>query len=119
MRIFILEDDDSRIRYFRKQLEGNDNIIEVAKTVEEGREILSRYNSWDAIFLDHDLDGAVFVDSNNANTGYQLAKFIKQYIEYDRIIIHTMNPAGAANMKAVLEDAEVIPYSILDIRRNE
>lgn len=118
MKIFILEDSNARIKYFKSRLDKKGNILEIAKTVKEGEKILGKHSFWDMILLDHDLDGEVFVDSNNDNTGYQLAKFIKQYIDYGRAIIHTMNPAGAVNMKAVLKDAEVIPFSVLDIKED-
>jgi CheY-like chemotaxis protein len=116
MRIFVLEDSDYRINYFKSLFNKEGIILEIANTVEEGKKLLSTQKSWDVIFLDHDLEGEIYVDSNYHNTGYQLAKYIRQYIEYDRVILHTMNTVGAANMKAVLEDAEIIPFGMLDIK---
>lgn len=111
MRIFILEDSDERIKFFKKQLLGENLFI--AKTVEKGKIELSKHEHWDMIFLDHDLDGAIFIDSNKPNTGYQLAKYIKKNNTYSNIILHTMNPNGSKNMKAILKNAKIIPFSIL------
>ena len=50
--VFLLDDDRRRHRWFEKRLEGDE--IAIAETVGEARELLEE-NSYDAIFLDHDL----------------------------------------------------------------
>lgn len=113
MNIFILEDDDMRVQAFIPFILNQQPTasIYVADNVEEAKKILMLVPKWDCIFLDHDLGGDQYVDSNNENTGYQIAKFIKiNHIKYTSCIIHSHNPAGAANMKLVLEDAIVMPF---------
>jgi hypothetical protein len=65
---------------------------------------------WDLICLDHDLGGEVYVDSNELNTGYQVAKFLATKNPKCLIIIHSSNFWGACNMMSVLPQADYIPY---------
>ena len=111
MNIFILEDDENRMKKFRGKLIGH--VIFHADNVKDAKAILSK-EKVDVIFLDHDLDNRVYVDSNEPNTGYQLAKWIfENNIQYKRVIVHTLNEVGRKNIKLVLQDAELIPFTIL------
>lgn len=114
MKIFILEDDSNRMVKFRRELIGHQ--IDHAKTAEEGSNLIGS-NKYDLIFLDHDLGGKQMVDSNNENTGYQLAKFIAKSMENKTTpcIVHSCNPAGAHNITHILQHACVIPFPSLDI----
>ena len=72
---------------------------------------------WDIVFLDHDLGGQVFVPSSHPNTGYAVAKYMEENsVEAKQIIIHSMNPAGASNMKTVLPSAIIMPFGMLKTR---
>ena len=116
MKVFILEDDENRIKQFNRALHKHtvlhaDNVKDAIKILEENEDII-------IIFLDHDLDNKVFVPSSNSNTGYALAKHIRDSGKiYPQIIIHSMNIIGATNMKDVLvnstEDLHVIPFHML------
>ncbi len=53
------------------------------------------------------------VNSSDENTGYQLAKFIRDDNISARVVTHTYNPAGAKNIIAVLPRATHIPFSTL------
>ena len=111
MNIFILEDDEERMKKFRRNLIGH--IIFHSDNVENAKEILLK-ESIDIIFLDHDLDNRVYVDSNEPNTGYQLAKWIfENNIKYSRLIVHSLNDAGRRNIKSILKNAELIPFFML------
>jgi hypothetical protein len=69
---------------------------------------------WNYLFLDHDLGGKDFVDSNEEETGYQVAKFIlEKGIKYEVCIIHSMNYAGAENMFRVLPKSRHIPFHMI------
>jgi hypothetical protein len=108
MKVFILEDSDSRIEWFKQHFPNAD----IAKTAKEAYIYLE--NEYDLIFLDHDLGGEILVDSNKDNTGYQVAKFISSSINKNtETIIHTLNPCGAQNMKNALPHARYIPYIML------
>jgi hypothetical protein len=87
--------------------------VDIVSSVKEALNFLCK-NKYDIIFLDHDLDDRAFVDSNEANTGYQVAKELKNTINAStQCILHTMNSIGAKNMLAVLNKATYIPFHIL------
>ncbi len=113
--IVILEDSIERIKLFNRKLinKANINTFDNVKKCE----IFIKENSSkiDMIFLDHDLDDKVYVDSNDPNTGYSMAKIIKKIYgeEYPEIIIHSLNPAGADNIQSILPRSRKIPFTIL------
>lgn len=117
LRILVLEDMSARIEYFKDRLKGHD--VYYFDTAEDAIQALSliKDKPWDMIFLDHDLGGRVFVSSSDPNTGYAVAEYISNNdIDAKQIIIHSLNPAGAQRMKAVLPQANVIPYTMLRTR---
>jgi hypothetical protein len=113
LNVFILEDDLSRLKLMIPILDMvfDKPLIYSAETVENAKQILQKgLINFDLICLDHDLGGEHFVPSTEANTGYQLAKYIKDNkIGYKKCIIHSMNYAGAMNMQQVLKDAKYLP----------
>ena len=111
MKILILEDSPYRNKIFSKKLFRHD--VYLYDNVIDAVDAINLIGPFDLYFLDHDLDGEVFVGSEKANTGYQLAKYMAKEEVEGSIIIHSLNPAGAANMKAALEHALVIPFSAL------
>lgn len=115
LNILVLEDSIERIKYFKEKFKHHnsyffDNVDDAIEALE-----LLHDKKWDAVFLDHDLEGKVFVSSNHHNTGYTVAKFISERkdIEIGKIIIHSLNPSGASNMKYLLPDAIVMPFTRL------
>ena len=113
MKVFILEDDARRMKTFRRKL--HRHTIYHADNVADAKKILEETEGIEVLLLDHDLDNSIYVPSNHDNTGYQLAKYIrdsgKQYIQ---IIIHSMNIVGAQNMRDTLMEVtpnlRVIPF---------
>ena len=55
----------------------------------------------------------IFIDSDEDNTGYQLAKYIADKNIDAEIILHTLNPHGADRMQAVLPNAQQIMFEDL------
>lgn len=104
MRIFILEDDQFRQKWFQKKFAKH--ILDIADNVEEAKKILSTNPQYDVGFLDHDLDHRVYVSSNEENTGYALCKWMKENKEYApyQIIIHSLNVVGGDNMQTLLSE---------------
>lgn len=100
MKVFVLEDDSKRIsdfsgRYIR------DSII-ICNNAEDAKLILLTIK-FDLIYLDHDLEGRVFVKSEEPNTGYQVAKIIPDTINKETpIILHTLNERCVNKMLSVL-----------------
>jgi hypothetical protein len=108
VRIFILEDNIERMRKFNRNLIGH--IVFHSDNVENAKKVLSQ-ETIDIIFLDHDLDNKTYVNSNEPNTGYQLAKWIvSNNIKYSKIIVHSMNTVGQQNIRSIIPNAECIPF---------
>ncbi|KPJ88909.1 MAG: hypothetical protein AMS17_03875 [Spirochaetes bacterium DG_61] len=108
-KVLILEDSEERRRVFRKQLSARCDLYFFDR-VEEAKRALDRFGPFALIYLDHDLDGRIYVDSEEENTGYQLAKYIAHKNLKAEIIIHTMNLRGAARMREVLPHATHIAF---------
>jgi CheY-like chemotaxis protein len=116
MKIFVVEDNKERNGVFWNTLPKifADCHLVIAEDAKEAKEILSKDKQWDIILLDHDLGGRVFVDSNDDNTGYQVAKFIvENKISYQLAIAHTMNRVGSDNIISVLPDCKRVPFPML------
>jgi len=116
MKIFILEDSKERIEWF-KEVFSLDNLF-FADNVIDAKRILTEESNFCTLFLDHDLDNRIFVDSNEENTGYQLARFIvENKISFMSIIIHSMNIFGSCRMfdvlKKISENVHRMPFPIL------
>ena len=108
MKIFCLDDSYSRHVLFRKKFP-NDNII-FAISAQEAIGILSEDMSWNLICLDHDLGNEIYVNSDEPNTGYQVAKFLATKNPKCPIVVHSSNYWGAMKMLSCLPHAEYIPY---------
>lgn len=107
-KILILEDSQARINTFKEKFKKDD--VYYFDNVAEAIEAFELLGPFDILLLDHDLDGLIFVPSDNKNTGYQFARFLAQKDVKSQIIIHSMNPIGAKNMKALLPQADVLPF---------
>ena len=112
MKILILEDNAERIRIFKRNLERKHELF-IFDQVEDAKNAIDSDGPFERIYLDHDLDQRIFVDSDEDNTGYQLAKYIaEKKIDAD-VILHTLNPYGAERMLAVLPHARRIGFDDL------
>jgi DNA polymerase III delta subunit len=113
-KIFILEDNDERIKFFKWYFKNPEYQVFYAKEVNEAKALFTINQPFEVMFLDHDLGDQVYVDSNEQNTGYQFAKFIiEKDLSKSFIIIHSLNPYGAENIKSVLKEAMQIPFTVL------
>jgi len=73
MKILILEDNPIRIEQFRKIFKYQ-NII-VSETIDNAKEWCKK-EIFDALWLDHDLNGKIWEDSQEENSGYQFVKWL-------------------------------------------
>lgn len=119
-KFFILEDSSDRITIFNdifKNRFGKNYKIYSSDNVERAKAIFADNFPFDTIFLDHDLDGKVYVDSKEKNTGYAFASWIeenyRESIKSKQIIIHSMNNVGANNIKSILPNSIIIPFNVL------
>lgn len=116
MNIFVLEDDQNRVKKFKRELIGYN--VDYATTVVEGVKCIAN-KKYDLIFLDHDLGGLEMVDSNSSEgTGYHVAIEIS-YSKNDNTlcIIHSCNPPGAIIINKTLKNSKIVPFISLDIQK--
>jgi CheY-like chemotaxis protein len=123
IRVMLLDDDERRHRWFKKRFVGDD--LDVAVDVTEATELLTE-NTYDAIFLDHDLLPHHYESNDHgdeANTGFAIAKFLNEQPELQRaatIIVHTRNADAAIGMVTTLRESgrnvEYCAFPYLDLK---
>lgn len=121
--IFVLDDDHRRHRWFKKKFVGDE--VDLAETVEEAKEMLSKY-AYDAIFLDHDLLPEHYETNDHddyAQTGYAIAEWLDERRDLHRaatIIVHTRNADAAIPMVQKLRESgrsvEYCAFPMLDMK---
>lgn len=119
IRVFLLDDDKRRHRWFTTRFKGD--YIDIAHNVREAQQLLTA-TSYDAIFLDHDLHPEHYnADStDDERTGYAIARWLCSNPELQRastILVHTRNADGAMRMVAELRNAgrsaDYVPFPLL------
>ncbi len=119
IRIFLLDDDVRRHEWFSKRFAGD--YLDIAEDVEGARELLEK-NSYDAIFLDHDLLPEHYGSetTDDERTGYAIALWLASKPDLHRattLIVHTRNADGAIRMIEELRrsnrNAEYVPFPLL------
>lgn len=112
MKTLILEDDPERHSAF---LEMDPEAV-IVETVKGAIRYLET-ETWDRLFLDHDLGGAQMVASG-PGTGYEVAVWLEEHPDRQPkwIYLHSLNPAGRARMKQALPKAQERPW-VWDTRR--
>ena len=122
IRVFLLDDDERRHRWFIKRFKGD--FVDVADNVEQAQKFLSA-NSYDAIFLDHDLHPEHYntLSHDDERTGYAIASWLAANPELQRastILVHTRNADGAMRMVEELRrsgrTADYVPFPLLEER---
>jgi hypothetical protein len=122
--VFLLDDDQRRHRWFKKRFSGD--LMAIAETVIEAKKILQK-DSFDAIFLDHDLLPEHYDSQkhDDENTGYAIALWLaenKQMQSAATIIVHTRNSEGGMRMVELLRansrTVEYVPFTLLDAKIN-
>lgn len=122
IRVFLLDDDKRRHRWFSARFKGD--FVDVADNVKHAQELLSA-NSYDAIFLDHDLHPEHYnTDSrDDERTGYAIASWLAANPELQAastILVHTRNADGAMRMVEELRragrTADYVPFPLLEER---
>jgi hypothetical protein len=121
--VFVLDDDRRRHRWFQKRFVGDE--IDLAETVEEAKEFLKE-NTYDAIFLDHDLLPHHYESNDHddfSTTGYAIAEFLDENRELQRaatIIVHTRNADAAIPMVQKIRESgrscEYVAFPMLDLK---
>ena len=119
IRVFLLDDDVRRHRWFTARFKGDK--IDIASNVAEAQRLLGSA-SYDAIFLDHDLHPEHYnaESTDDERTGYAIALWLCTNPELQRastILVHTRNADGAMRMVAELRNAgrsaDYVPFPLL------
>jgi len=119
IRVFLLDDDERRHRWFVARFKGD--FIDIAHNVKEAQQLLTT-TSYDAIFLDHDLHPEHYNSdsTDDERTGYAIARWLCSNPELQRastILVHTRNADGAMRMVAELRNAgrsaDYVPFPLL------
>ena len=123
IRVFLLDDDKRRHRWFEKRFVGDE--LDVAETVDSAKETLAS-NTYDAIFLDHDLLPHHYVSNDHgdeANTGMAIAEWLTENRDLQQaatIIVHTRNADAAIPMVLKLRETgrnvEYCAFPMLDLK---
>jgi CheY-like chemotaxis protein len=119
IRVFLLDDDSRRHKWFAERFKGD--FIDMAQNVTQAQQLLEQ-NSYDAIFLDHDLHPEHYnsLDRDDERTGYAIASWLAANPDMQRastILVHTRNADGAMRMVEQMRrsgrSAEYVPFPFL------
>ena len=119
IRVFLLDDDQRRHRWFAVRFKGD--FLDIADNVSEALKLLAS-KPYDAIFLDHDLHPEHYNAESNDDerTGYAVARWLCLNPEKQRastILVHTRNADGAMRMVGELRragrSADYVPFPML------
>ena len=119
IRVFLLDDDERRHRWFTSRFKGD--FVDIANNVTEAMQLLSK-GSYDAIFLDHDLHPEHYhaESTDDERTGYAVAAWLCSNPELQKastILVHTRNADGAMRMVGELRragrSADYVPFPFL------
>jgi CheY-like chemotaxis protein len=119
IRVFLLDDDKRRHRWFTTRFKGD--FLDIANNVTEAQQLLSA-SSYDAIFLDHDLHPEHYhaESTDDERTGYAVALWLSSNPQLQRastIMVHTRNADGAMRMVEELRragrTADYVPFPLL------
>lgn len=123
MRILVLDDDDNRHSYFRRQFIGHD--VTHVHTYSKCLEALLGSEPFEVVFLDHDLNDNGYrslAPSRPGHTpremthysregeldGRDVAEDMVQILPVEKrpyqVVVHSWNPDGANEMMAILRD---------------
>ena len=112
MNILFLDDDETRHREFCAEVEKrgiNSHLPYRSYTVQLAKENLDRWSPFDLVFLDHDLDGHVYVQETEG-TGVEVCQYIAAMpveLRPKRVVVHSWNIDGALRMIRILSQARV------------
>lgn len=104
MKILFLDDSNHRTTTFISNWIGNE--IDTVCTA-DGAITLLEMNSYDMIFLDHDLEEDHYTETKiDDKNGLFVAKKLKNLVHLHgkTVVLHSLNANGRENMESVLKD---------------
>ena len=124
LKILVVEDNDQRVQRFSAMLDSaRVHLVHVASGGQALATLRLDSNKYDGIMLDHDLTERARTESDLGICGRDVVRAVVQYHSGRKppVLIHSMNPAGAARMAAALDRAgfpvDCIPYAELTTER--
>jgi CheY-like chemotaxis protein len=121
--VFLLDDDERRHRWFERRFDGDD--LAICDNVEDAKQMLEE-ESFDAIFLDHDLLPHHYETNDHDDydrTGYAIAEWLNARPDLQKaatIIVHTRNADAAIPMVQKLRESgrnvEYCAFPMLDLK---
>jgi hypothetical protein len=121
--VFLLDDDERRHRWFERRFDGDE--LTIVDTVEDAKVSLEK-NTYDAIFLDHDLLPHHYETNDHDDydrTGYAIAEWLNARRDLQKaatIIVHTRNADAAIPMVQKLRESgrnvEYCAFPMLDLK---
>ncbi len=113
-QVFLLEDNFERIEWFNARIPDLTVFHRAADAVKVLKVFHERREMFEYFFLDHDMCGEML--PSDERSGYLVAKYLREIgLRGHDTVIHSWNPAGVKNMKALLPNALVIPFGGFDI----
>lgn len=104
MRVLFLDDDEERIEQFQDRVL-RDWQVDVARTAQQTIHLLST-NTYDWVFLDHDLGGTAWNDTRDPNSGSEVVRWmVKNKPSIKVVVIHSWNTPAATRMQTLLRQA--------------
>lgn len=92
--MLFLDDDPARHSKFQSRCPYATRVETSAATIKQLSE-----NEFDIVFLDHDLGGEIFVDSDREDTGMEVVRWLQSnHCTIELIVIHSLNDGAVTNM---------------------
>ena len=112
MKILFLDDDDARHEIFADQAKAGGHELFHAHTIDEFAGLIDIHD-FDEVWLDHDLNDfqyeskGIEMYGNGELNGTAAARWLVSLLPERRpqkVVIHSWNPVGAANMQEILQN---------------
>jgi len=103
--ILVLEDNQERMKYFRRAFPG----LVWSETAADCITNLTQAEAIGELWLDHDLGQENYVNSNRPDCGMEVVRFLEQnelQLKINKIFVHSHNTYAAQQMTLALQKAD-------------
>lgn len=113
IEILFLDDSIPRQAIFRSEIPSATIVDTAPKTIQKLED-----QNWHFVFLDHDLNGEHYVDSERKDCGMEVVRWIKENKpKIDKIVCHSLNEKArkimVTELKEAAYDAVELPFILL------
>lgn len=93
-KCLFLDDNKERTKTFLRSVPSSDTALTAKECIEKLKE-----EEYDCVFLDHDLGGEIYVESEREDCGMEVVRWIVENSpKIKKIVIHTCNTPAATEM---------------------